>query len=178
MTGLALVTGGSHADVVARALAFAGLVVAAVSVALNAYQWRRSGPALTVKLNVLDQTVERAVGLEYEWELVGASLTNSGRMPAIVGGAWLVPTRLTDSGGTIWLLRPADGEFPVTIPPTGFCVLALSLDDKPSCWRNGEMQVQAVVFRGDGRQFRSSAKKVSAYGPLPDGAYAPRQQSR
>jgi hypothetical protein len=149
MAGWALAASGSQVDAVARVLAIAGLGVAIVSVALNGYQWRRSGPALKVRINWRRVKAEGDDRRSAESELDGAMVMNSGRMPAVVVLALLLPVK----GGweRSWELKPAEGEFPVTIPPTGFCHLILAGDDGPS----PEEGFRAVAVRGDGRRFRS-----------------------
>jgi hypothetical protein len=66
------------------------LIVAAASLAFSWYQWRGSGPALKVTINLGGSSPARD-----RLPIGGATIVNSGRMPAIVGSCWLVPTRPT-----------------------------------------------------------------------------------
>lgn len=157
MTGMVLATAASHVDVVARGLAIGGLAVAVLSVAFNGYQWHRSGPAL--KVEVYRRPITRD-----SWAIEGATISNRGRMPVVVQSAVIMPAALRlPKGRNIWGLEPIEGEFPITIPPTGSCRVAFSLDYEPPV---GTV-VRAWASRGDGRSFRSGRARASGSRFLP-----------
>ncbi len=154
MAGWVLAADGSNVDVLARIVGVAGLVVGVGSASLTWYLWNRSGPALKVRVHLFpSQGAARGAPAELQWEAAGAIITNPGRMPAVVASAFLIPKNLRQPAGEIYLLKPEEGEFPVTLEPTGYCIAVLANDRRP---RIG-MPVRALAMRGDGRRFRSKA---------------------
>jgi hypothetical protein len=103
------------------AVAVAALVLSVISLAFTAYQWRRSGPALVVKLMGLP-----IFGLHVE-------VVSSGRLPVTVR---MVQLELTFSNGNHTYL-PMDNfshDLPATLAPTDVLVASLQ---PPSFTRDG-----------------------------------------
>jgi hypothetical protein len=155
MAGWIMAAGGSDVDVVARAVGIAGLVVAITSVTVTWQLWRHSGAEIAVRVRVRSQ-----VPLTLGQNVDGVEVINMGRMDAVIREIRMVPAERplfgTDDFWYAMDLELVGGEYPLTIPPTGFALAVLKDPDRP----RGAMLVQGRAIRGDGRTFVSPKMRL------------------
>jgi hypothetical protein len=160
MSMLLSTVGSDHADVLARALAAAGLFVAIAAIVVNWWIWHRSRPRLKVRMRSEPDTDPMRTRLAVDVVSVGrlAVVVKSVgvRDHIVVPGTNVRPTSLLSLPVT-----PAAAELPVTLQPTEYLDANVSMDAIIDRWdADKELALVAWAETGDGRRFESRPLKV------------------
>jgi len=152
MPGWVLAATEQHADVLARGLAVAGLLVAIGSAVLTWQLWRRSGPSIEVRLLGPDGDWWSTVG-----PIAMIEVANSGRMATLIRAVEFC-CRESD-GVACQLAVPLEGNFPVELPATGYIRAVPSGADEFEI--ENAAVIWAAAYRGDGALFMTPRLRLS-----------------
>jgi hypothetical protein len=180
MHSVAVSANAAQVDVVTRALAIAGVVLALASLLFTAYQWRRSGASLKVVMSAHRGLPVDLGGRRVETWVVTIDVLNTGRLPAVIrdinvsqlasrwaltSWVYVLPKLFRRDFAIAKTAKPLYGEFPQPIPPTGYIQAQATLESDvmdPSCrW------LRALVWRGDGRTVKSPVILTPRDQPVP-----------